>query len=431
MITVDGNCLSALRDSPGAQAVCGQSRDEGDVIVVGMGNRSDGVPGSVLAVNDLSQVSVTNAGRANDRFRVFARSASGCSSIHAAHVPPDAEARGFVWRDGTWSEVDVEIVPVRGELFSRFKGLLETSAIQACVVLMIGLGSVGSYVTDQLVKSGICQFLLMDHDRLKIGNIMRHVLGVSDVGRKKVLAMRDWLLEKNPYAEVKTWPVKAEQATLDLVRECVRAADVVVCTADNHAGRLLVNYVCAEQRTPLLIAGAYRRAYGCQVLRIRPFETLCYQCYMMMLPEKDRNAEIYNAELAAGIAYSDRPVPIEPGLSTDIEPSGIMGAKLVIQELLRGKETTLHCLDEDLIAPWYTYLNRREPDTPYANWGPLGFNVDGMRILRWYGVDAKPRPDCPVCGDFVGQMAREYDLEMPDEQLAVHDGAEGGESCSD
>ena len=149
---------------------------------------------------------------------------------------------------------------------------------------------------------------------------------------------------------------------------------------------------------------------------------------MMMLPERDRSAEIYNAEQAAGIAYTDRPVAVEPGRSIDIEPSGNMTAKLAIQELLKGKETTLHCLDEDLIAPWYVYLCRREPETPYAKWGPLGFNVDGMRVLRWYGVDAKPRPDCPVCGDFVAQMARQYDLEMPDGQLAVPDSAEPGVS---
>ncbi|NIN70054.1 MAG: ThiF family adenylyltransferase, partial [Anaerolineae bacterium] len=76
-----------------------------------------------------------------------------------------------------------------------------------------------------------------------------------------------------------------------------------------------------------------------------------------------------------------------PGLSTDIAPISIMVVKLVIQELLKGTETTLRSLEDDLIAPWYMWLNRREPGTQYENLEPLEFNISGMNILRWYGID--------------------------------------------
>jgi len=64
-------------------------------------------------------------------------------------------------------------------------------------------------------------------------------------------------------------------------------------------------------------------------------------------------------------------------------------------------------LDQDLIAPWYFWLNRREKGTQYAALEPLGFNVDGLHVLRWYGVDLKKHPKCPVCGNFEIDMLQQ------------------------
>jgi hypothetical protein len=89
-----------------------------------------------------------------------------------------------------------------------------------------------------------------------------------------------------------------------------------------------------------------------------------------------------------------------------------MTVKLIIQEFVKGTETTLRSLDEDLVAPWYLWLNRREPGTQYQKLGPLEFNVDGIRVLRWYGIDMKPDPACPVCGNF--EIANQESSPIPD-----------------
>ena len=77
-----------------------------------------------------------------------------------------------------------------------------------------------------------------------------------------------------------------------------------------------------------------------------------------------------------------------------------MVCKLVIQELLKGKETTLRSLDDDLVAPLYLWFNRREKGTDQENWQPLEFDWNGMHVMRWYGVAIPRDPKCPVCGDF-------------------------------
>ena len=103
----------------------------------------------------------------------------------------------------------------------------------------------------------------------------------------------------------------------------------------------------------------------------------------------------------------------------DIKPIALMMTKLVIQYLLRGKETTLRSLDEDLEASLYLWLNRRDPGTPFAGLEPLGFEMGGMRILRWYGVPLERRPDCPVCGDFVGRTAERYGIDRREVEAGI------------
>jgi hypothetical protein len=124
----------------------------------------------------------------------------------------------------------------------------------------------------------------------------------------------------------------------------------------------------------------------------------------MHLPELDKDQEVSSQEQAENLSYTDRPVPIEPGLSTDIAPVSIMLVKLVIQELLKGTETTLSSLDDDFVAPLFFWLNRREAGTQYEKLKPLEFNISGMHILRWYGIAMERHPECPVCGEAWDQI---------------------------
>jgi len=189
-------------------------------------------------------------------------------------------------------------------------------------------------------------------------------------------------------------------------------SDIVVCATDNQESKRIINQICVEKEKRLITAGAFRRAYGGQVLNIRPNSSICYQCFLMMMPEQAHDQEISNSGQAEGMAYTDRPVAIEPGLSNDIAPISTMVTKLVIQELLKGTDTTFQSLDDDLVAPWYIWLNRREAGTQYAELDPLEFNIDGLHVLRWYGIDIQKSPDCPVCGDYNKSLAEKYGIEL-------------------
>jgi molybdopterin/thiamine biosynthesis adenylyltransferase len=258
------------------------------------------------------------------------------------------------------------------------------------------------------------RFYLIDHDRLEVGNVVRHVAGLSHVGMYKTKAMAQIIKDKNPYAEIQTLEEKVCWENIEKLRKIVQWADIVVCATDNRPSRLITNRLAVEEKKPCVFPGAFRRAYGGQIIFVHPQVFPCYQCFCTLLPEQSGDEEISNPGQAEGLAYTDRPVPIEPGFSTDIAPISLMAVKLLIQELLKGTQTTLRSLDDDLVAPGYLWLNRREPGTQYEKLGPLEFNLGGMHILRWYGIDVKRHPGCPVCGDFEGEVAKREGLQLTD-----------------
>jgi len=82
------------------------------------------------------------------------------------------------------------------------------------------------------------------------------------------------------------------------------------------------------------------------------------------------------------------------------------------EAIFKGSETTLRSLDDDFAAPLYLWLNRREIGTQYEKLEPLEFNVGGMHVLRWYGIDMKRDPSCPVCGDFEKFLTQKSENEI-------------------
>lgn len=90
--------------------------------------------------------------------------------------------------------------------FSRTELLIGEDALQKlkkCKVAIYGVGGVGSFVVEGLVRSGVGKFVLIDNDVVDITNINRQLHATSKtIGRVKVEVMRDRILEINPSAEV-------------------------------------------------------------------------------------------------------------------------------------------------------------------------------------------------------------------------------------
>ena len=70
-------------------------------------------------------------------------------------------------------------------------------------VAVFGIGGVGGYVVEALVRTGVGSFVLIDDDKVCLTNINRQIIATrKTVGQYKTEVMRDRILDINPDAQV-------------------------------------------------------------------------------------------------------------------------------------------------------------------------------------------------------------------------------------
>jgi hypothetical protein len=97
-------------------------------------------------------------------------------------------------------------------------------------VLLIGAGSLGSAVAENLVRMGVADMGILDPDRLDVGNLTRHALGIDAVGHNKANALASALNMIMPDATVIGLPSSFPPSESS-VADRIRSFDVIVdCT---------------------------------------------------------------------------------------------------------------------------------------------------------------------------------------------------------
>lgn len=91
-------------------------------------------------------------------------------------------------------------------IFNRTELLLGADVMQALSevrVILFGVGGVGSWCAEGLVRSGVKHLTIVDSDRVSITNVNRQLMATTKtVGQVKVEALKNHLLEINPNAEI-------------------------------------------------------------------------------------------------------------------------------------------------------------------------------------------------------------------------------------
>lgn len=312
--------------------------------------------------------------------------------------------KGFAKSEGVVSDLRVEYVPDRSELYTRSKGLLEVGALEKKHVLIVGLGSGGAAIAVDLAKAGVGNFTLIDFDRIELHNISRHIAGVNELGRLKTNVVRDAILAKNPYANVEVYPVDMNKE-LELIENEVKRTDLVIAATDSLNSRYRLNALIIKHKKVGLFGRAITRAEGGDVLRVRPGGP-CYACLKgsQWFNNEEEISDLNRARregiIPAYTSEEDAKAMVQVGLATDIAPINTMVVKLAIQELSKGTDCVIASLQEELTYDFYMWANRRE--TYFQNWAPFN-NNPGRKlptIMQWYGVRFEKSCDCFECRGF-------------------------------
>ena len=120
--------------------------------------------------------------------------------------------------------------------FSRTELLLGKDAMERLTnakVAVFGIGGVGGYVCEALVRSGVGSFDLIDDDKVCLTNLNRQIIATrKTVGQYKVDVMKQRMLDINPEVQVETHkcfflPENAEEFPFQEYDYVIDAVDTV------------------------------------------------------------------------------------------------------------------------------------------------------------------------------------------------------------
>ena len=107
--------------------------------------------------------------------------------------------------------------PSGKEIFNRAELLLGADVMERLAtvrVILFGVGGVGSWCAESLIRSGIKHLTLVDADSVAPTNINRQRMAtIQTVGRSKVETLREMLLEINPEADITAIQVRFNDAS--------------------------------------------------------------------------------------------------------------------------------------------------------------------------------------------------------------------------
>jgi tRNA A37 threonylcarbamoyladenosine dehydratase len=138
--------------------------------------------------------------------------------------------------------------------FSRSELLLGAEAMKKlgeARVAIFGIGGVGGFVVEALVRCGIKKFDLIDDDKVCLTNLNRQIIATrKTLGKYKVDVMKERVLEINPEAEVVTHRCFFTRETADQFD--FASYDYVVDAIDTVTGKIELVLRCKEKNVPII-----------------------------------------------------------------------------------------------------------------------------------------------------------------------------------
>ena len=125
--------------------------------------------------------------------------------------------------------------------------------LKSAKVAVFGVGGVGSFVVEGLVRAGVGNIVIIDDDKICLTNLNRQIMATrKTIGKYKVDIMKDRILEINPDANVETYKefYMPDSDTKIITDDLSYVADCV----DTVTAKIEIIMKCKEANVPVMSA---------------------------------------------------------------------------------------------------------------------------------------------------------------------------------
>lgn len=209
------------------------------------------------------------------------------------------------------------------EKFSRTELLIGQKAIEKLSksrVAVFGVGGVGGYVVEALVRSGVGELDLIDNDIVAESNINRQIIATSKtVGMSKVEAAKNRILDINPDIKVNVHQVFYTPETAGMFN--FAEYDYVVDAIDTVVGKLQLIEEAKINNIPVICAMGAGNKLNPAMFEVADISqtSVCPLARVMRTELKKR--KITNVK----VVYS-KETPIKTGIKDDVTGKSVPGS---------------------------------------------------------------------------------------------------------
>lgn len=203
-------------------------------------------------------------------------------------------------------------------------------------VFILGIGGVGGYVCEALVRSGVGRVVLIDSDSIDVTNINRQIIALySTIGRKKVEVMKERILDINPKCQVEVYDMFLDDdlSILDKVN-----VDFVVDCCDTVSTKKNIISYCTNRNIHFLTCLGTAKKFDPSLLEITDLSKTYNDPLARILRKYVKDSHI-TSKIPVCFS-SELPANVKELGSTAFVPSsaGLLIASYVVQCLLQNKK---------------------------------------------------------------------------------------------
>lgn len=194
--------------------------------------------------------------------------------------------------------------------FNRLINLIGTEKFSRLAnrkIAVLGLGGVGSFAAESLVRSGIKELLVVDYDLVDITNVNRQLIALnSTLNQEKVAVFKSRALDINPEINIETISQKITSDNIHSILD--RNIDYVLDCVDDLDAKLEIAKFCLENKINFISAMGFANKMHPELIKIARLN----QTKVCPLAKAyRRKVKLAGYPLIVDVVYSEE-IPVKP-----------------------------------------------------------------------------------------------------------------------
>lgn len=222
-------------------------------------------------------------------------------------------------------------------MFDRLELLIGKDKIEELKhkkILVIGLGGVGGYVIESLVRSGIEHLTIIDYDKVDKTNINRQIIALhSNIGRLKTEVFKERILDINPNCKVID---KNIFLTEENINEIIDDFDFVIDACDTVSTKKAIIKTCIKKNIKFITSMGTGKKMNPSELEIIDIKKTSYDPLAKIIRKFVRDEHIFKKVMVLSSKEKPKDIKTKEIPSAIFVPAtaGLLIGNYVIKKIL-------------------------------------------------------------------------------------------------